>query len=629
MFYLILCLLLGSGLTYISGRKFGPELTSWRQIPVVLWHSVLLNAFALLVMRYVFDFEDIVLTLLGMTNWVHLLFYLMVVAVLAGIYMLARMYGHKSPIRLTLEDHKLTPCEWAGYSVMSIIVVAGTFVTVGAMWFVGTFGKITPEQLSFQLTSTTDGADSSVMNSVWNGPIVAWLVIVMINLRLLWGSWTLAIKNWHMKEKTFKIWFVTVQLAIVLGSLFFAGHELRVVSLYRSRYTTSEYVKDNYVDPEKAKLTFPKKKRNLIHIYLESYENSYLEKKDGGYMNTNLMPDLQKLSDEGVHFSDTDKFGGPQQTYGSSWSVAGMVNMSAGIPLKVSAKNTYGRDGIFLPGATTMGDLLKDQGYNQMVMFGSDADFGGLTTYYKTHGNYDIFDVSYARANGKIPVDYEEFWGFEDKKLYQYAKEEITKLAAKPEPFNFVMENADTHFPNGYVEEGMAEPFDMQYANVIFHSQAEVTKFVRWIQKQPFYKDTTIVLTGDHLSMDKKFFRDFDPNYNRTTFNLILNGESEHKNPETHNRQYASFDYFPTILSNMGVKIEGDRLGLGTDLMSNEKTLLERDGLEYFDSELERRSPFYDKNLVSPEGHEDRVTISQVENFNKTYGHILPEKTGK
>ncbi|MCW0952540.1 sulfatase-like hydrolase/transferase [Weissella ceti] len=276
-----------------------------------------------------------------------------------------------------------------------------------------------------------------------------------------------------------------------------------------------------------------------------------------------------------------------------------------------------------------MGDLLKDQGYNQMVMFGSDADFGGLTTYYKTHGNYDIFDVSYARANGKIPVDYEEFWGFEDKKLYQYAKEEITKLAAKPEPFNFVMENADTHFPNGYVEEGMAEPFDMQYANVIFHSQAEVTKFVRWIQKQPFYKDTTIVLTGDHLSMDKKFFRDFDPNYNRTTFNLILNGESEHKNPETHNRQYASFDYFPTILSNMGVKIEGDRLGLGTDLMSNEKTLLERDGLEYFDSELERRSPFYDKNLVSPEGHEDRVTISQVENFNKTYGHILPEKTGK
>ena len=627
MFYLLLCLLLGGGLAFIGGRFFGPALTSWKQMPTVLWHAFFLNTFALLFMRYVLEYEDIVLTLVNMGSWTDLLAYVGVVIGFGVAYLMARKYAHKSPIKMVREDHKLTPCEWAGYSIMSIIVIVGMFVTVGAMWFVSTFGRITPEQLSFQLTSTTDGADSSIMNTIWNGPIVAWAVIVVLNLHLLWGSWTLVVKNWRMKEKTFKIWVVLLQLLTVVGSLVFAGQELRVVSLYRSRYTTSEYVKDNYVDPDTTKMTFPKKKRNLIHIYLESYENSYFSEKDGGYGETNLMPDLQKLSEEGVHFSDTEKFGGPQQTYGSSWSVAGMVNMSAGMPLKVSAKNSYGRDGIFLPGATTMGDVLKDQGYNQMVMFGSDADFGGLTTYYKTHGNYDIFDVSYARANGKIPVDYEEFWGFEDKKLYEYAKEEITKLAAKPEPFNFVMENADTHFPDGYVEEGMAEPFDQQYANVIFHSQAEVEKFVRWIQKQPFYKDTTIVLTGDHLSMDKKFFKDFDPAYHRTTFNLILNGDSQYKNPKTTNRQYAAFDYYPTILSSMGVKIEGDRLGLGTDLMSDKETLLERDGLEKFDSELERRSPFYDKELVSPEGHEDRVMISQVENFNNTYGHILPEKT--
>ena len=52
-------------------------------------------------------------------------------------------------------------------------------------------------------------------------------------------------------------------------------------------------------------------------------------------MDENLIPNLTKLSNEGVHFSNTDKpFGGPQQIYGSGWSVAGMVNMGMGIPLK-------------------------------------------------------------------------------------------------------------------------------------------------------------------------------------------------------------------------------------------------------------------------------------------------------
>ncbi|MEG2253838.1 MAG: LTA synthase family protein, partial [Vagococcus sp.] len=90
------------------------------------------------------------------------------------------------------------------------------------------------------------------------------------------------------------------------------------------------------------------------------------------------MPDLQKLYDEGISFSDNDKMGGPEQTYGSSWSVASMVNMSMGLPLKVPMNgNSYGKSGYFLPGAVSIGDVLHDEGYNQTIMFGADADFGG------------------------------------------------------------------------------------------------------------------------------------------------------------------------------------------------------------------------------------------------------------
>ena len=38
-------------------------------------------------------------------------------------------------------------------------------------------------------------------------------------------------------------------------------------------------------------MSFPSKKRNLIHIYLESIENTYLSEELGGYMNYNLMPE--------------------------------------------------------------------------------------------------------------------------------------------------------------------------------------------------------------------------------------------------------------------------------------------------------------------------------------------------
>lgn len=48
----------------------------------------------------------------------------------------------------------------------------------------------------------------------------------------------------------------------------------------------------NYADPRSIKSTFPEKKRNLIHIYLESMESSFLSKELVGYIDENFMPKL-------------------------------------------------------------------------------------------------------------------------------------------------------------------------------------------------------------------------------------------------------------------------------------------------------------------------------------------------
>ena len=314
-------------------------------------------------------------------------------------------------------------------------------------------------------------------------------------------------------------------------------------------------------------------------------------------MAENLMPELTELSKEGIHFSNTDKFGGANQTYGSSWSVAGMVNMDMGIPLKIAMDgNSYGKEGVFLPGAIGIGDILNDNGYEQTIMFGADADFGGLTTYFTTHGNFNIFDHKYAIEKGLIPSEYNVWWGFEDKKLYEFAKEEILRLSQTGKPFNFTMETADTHFPDGYLEEDAPKKYESQYANVIAYSTQKAVEFIKWIQQQPFYEDTTIVITGDHLGMDKTFFEDFDETYDRRTFNLILN--SPITTEKVFNREFATYDMFPTILASMGVEIEGDRLGLGTNLFSGKPTLIERDGFEGEEEGLSYISEFYIEKLL-------------------------------
>jgi phosphoglycerol transferase len=87
----------------------------------------------------------------------------------------------------------------------------------------------------------------------------------------------------------------------------------------------------------------------------------------------------------------------------------------------------------------------------------------------KNTGNYKIFDYDYAIANGYIPEDYSVWWGYEDAKLFCFAKEEITNLASEDEPFNFTMLTADTHFEDGYCCELCQDEFDSQYANVMVH----------------------------------------------------------------------------------------------------------------------------------------------------------------
>ena len=84
--------------------------------------------------------------------------------------------------------------------------------------------------------------------------------------------------------------------------------------------------------------------------------------------------------------------------------------------------------------------------------------------------------------------------------------------------------------------------------------------------------------------------------YEKKVVSLIINSAVETEN--TNNRKYSTMDLYPTTLAALGATIDGDRLALGTNLFSEEETLIEKYGLEYVNDELKKNSRFYDNNIL-------------------------------
>ena len=224
---------------------------------------------------------------------------------------------------------------------------------------------------------------------------------------------------------------------------------------------------------------------------------------------------------------------------------------------------------------------------------GSDANFGGRRAYFSNH-NYIISDYYTAIEEGKITSDYHEWWGYEDSKLFTYAKEKLLEISQNETPFNFTILTADTHFTDGYLDKSCSTVFTDPYANSFYCSDSMIGEFISWIKEQDFYQNTTIIITGDHPTMQDNFY-DIDNGYNRTIYNTFINSRVIPVNNK--NRVFTTMDMFPTTIGALGATIEGDRLGLGTNLFSSKKTIPEEIGIDEFNKELKKSSNYYYKYI--------------------------------
>lgn len=327
--------------------------------------------------------------------------------------------------------------------------------------------------------------------------------------------------------------------------------EFDIISYFRYRNITTNFFEENYVEPKIDQT----KRNNIIILYLESFEEQFATPE--------IAPFLANLKKENLSFD-----GFTQITSTFSTIHAQFASM-CGIVLK--QENTDIADDYmnFMPNISCMSDLLKKIGYTTAYYKAANTTFSRANFFAKQH-SFDVVKgfVEFKEDAAKITKDYEGnvFGGLKDSVLFELAKKEISGLK---QPFFATITSLDMHeYPEVYYDPACERKFG-NVRDAASCTAKSVENFVNWFKQQPFYKNTTLVILGDHQVYTK--FLSASP-----VLNIFINSA---KSTDFTDRKFTTLDFAPTILEAAGYNIE--EFGIGRSLFSKKQTLFEKDGNKF------------------------------------------------
>ena len=493
----------------------------------------------------------------------------------------------------TVQQEKQENTIQTGWFVLAGSLLAVLFIMTFAVYFVkGQFG-VGIQEIIHTLGGNIEGTGEGMMKIILQKGVVPCLsviaagIVVLVVVALLTRRFSGKISGLVQGGL-----LLACSMAVLL-LIFFANDRFEVMKYVKAGNEQTNLYEKYYIDPSQVQITAEGTPNNLITIYVESMECTYASLEEGGFQSENYIPNLTALARENISFGDVPgKLSGFHMIEGTTWTMAGLLATTAGIPFYGQRPQKEVQEAnAFLPGITTLGDILEEQGYHQMFICGSEASFANRDIYFKTHGNYEIMDYFKAVEKGYIPQDYYVNWGFEDRKLFEFAKTELLDLAAQGEPFNCTILTVDTHAPGGFRCEDCGYDYENKTANVVACTDRLVGEFLAWCREQDFYSNTTIVIIGDHPRMDGELVKGVEY-YDRRVYNCYMNSRVEPERAQD-KRLILSMDLFPSTLAAMGFEIEGERLGLGTNLFSEKNTLAEELGFSRIYAESSKTSDYY------------------------------------
>ena len=326
--------------------------------------------------------------------------------------------------------------------------------------------------------------------------------------------------------------------------------------IQHTRYTLKEYAESGmkYSPLDKNEIT-AKPGKNIVHIYLESFDSRFLnEKRFPG-----LLPNLQELIKEGISFSRVSNAPFSHYTFGGIYaSIMGINTVPEHFSL---AKGVHG--GIRYQYGSRMPSLLsilKQAGYHQIFLNGPDIQFAGMGPFLEREGIDE--SLSYKKTF-HIPE-----WTCSDAQLFEWGFEKYTELANQKKPFHLILLTIDTHSISGFPHSRMLKYERLPGKRVqildLFHTtDFYLGELIRKLKRSPAWKNTCVIITSDHTVNWTYMYPSLFEGETSPAYHIALALNTGKRG--ICDSPGMTFDMAPTILSLAGVK-HNYQFPLGEDL---------------------------------------------------------------
>lgn len=229
-------------------------------------------------------------------------------------------------------------------------------------------------------------------------------------------------------------------------------------------------IADSLTSPKLLKTTRP----NVILIVLESFSGIITEDLGGI---KDIAPNLNKLTREGIFFSNMYANGDRTDK--------GLVSILSGYPTQPNTSiMKYPRKSQSLP---SISKTLKSIGYHTSFLYGGDADFSNMRSYFIGANIEKIISIEEFGAASHLSK-----WGALDEKTFARFREEIEKETEKP--FFKMFLTLSSHEPFDVP----MKRFDDPYLNSVAYTDSCIGEFIGHLKQDPQWDNSLIILVPDH-----------------------------------------------------------------------------------------------------------------------------------
>ncbi|MBZ9797049.1 LTA synthase family protein [Mesorhizobium sp. ES1-4] len=378
---------------------------------------------------------------------------------------------------------------------------------------------------------------------------------------------------------------LTRALDVALMAVFLAANPMltRPISAAIHPNPLHDFLSKRFVDvtsltkPEAGTASVAVARKNLIHIFIESAERTYMNEAEFG----DVMGPLLEFDRRGLSATNM-----VQLAYTNN-SMAGMVAANCGTPLLMTYFTTrqyLEENSQFLPGLTCLGDILKARGYQQNFISGWPLSFTGQGSFFATHGYSSLFGGSEVVA--AVPGKGSPF-GADDAQVLALSLDVMRHAQRAGEPFSLTIAVSGGHAMDGYLtDECIGKTGLPPQAPHILHAvkctNMLIADFIHKAEAEGLMANTILALQSDHLSAPSTVTDRLNQYERRNFFSVSGDGIPS--------KAYAglsgTIDIFPTILDALGLLPRNGQAAFGVSLLGDRPALAQELGQARFDSSI-------------------------------------------